>query len=131
MPSPIFAPSRSRAPRASAPATTEETAPCPWMRFGAPSARIVFASFEYTTAPPLKNSLDPPCAVRTVARSPPVQNSATATVCLRRRNREWIAPMRSSSSGSVGGRLFGTQHEADAREHGERGGRQGPRVGGG
>src|SRR4029077_15746928 len=29
--------------------------------------------------------------------------------------------MRSSSSGSVGGRLFGTQHESDAREHGERG----------
>src|SRR5882762_4871311 len=128
MPRPIFASSRSRAPRASAPATTDETAPCPWIRFGATSARMVLASFEYTTAPPLKNSLDPPCAVRTAERSPPVQDSATATVSLRRRSREWIAPMRSSSSGSVGGRLFGTQHESDAREHGERGRGQQQRV---
>src|SRR5207248_7185766 len=131
MPRPIFAPSRARAPRASAPATTDETAPCPWMRLGATSARIVFASFEYTTAPPLKYSLEPPCEVRTAASSPPVHDSAAATVSLRRRSREWIALIRSSSSGSVGGRLFGTQHESDAREQGERGRRQEQRVRGG
>src|SRR5438552_2997946 len=90
------------------------------MRSGGTSARMVFASFEYTTAPPLKYSLEPACAVRTAARSPPVHDSAAATVSLRRRRREWIAPIRSSSSGRVGGRLFGTQHESDAREHGER-----------
>src|SRR2546423_4304171 len=131
MPRPIFAPSRSRAPRASAPATTADTAPWPWMRLGATSARMVFASFEYTTAPPLKYSLEPPCAVRTAASSPPVHDSAVATVSFRRRSREWIALMRCSSSGSVGGRLFGTQHESDARDQGEPGRRQEQRVRGG
>src|SRR2546427_3046136 len=91
------------------------------MRSAATSARMVFASFEYTTAPPLKYSLAPPCAVSTAARSPPVHDSAAATVSLRRRSREWSAPMRSSSSGRVGGRLFGTKHESDARQHGQRG----------
>src|SRR6266571_5065630 len=91
------------------------------MRSGGTSARMVFASFEYTTPPPLKYSLEPACAVRTAARSPPVQDSAAATVSLRRRSRVWIAPMRSSSSGRVGGRLFGTEYESDAREHGKRG----------
>src|SRR5207302_10462541 len=120
MPRPIFAPSRARAPRASAPATTDDTAPCPWMRSGGTSAKIVFASFEYTTAPPLKYSLEPACAVRTAARRPPVQDSAAATVSLRRRSREWIAAMRSSSSGSVGDRLAGTNDESDARKQSER-----------
>src|SRR6266571_1587466 len=98
------------------------------MRSGGTSARMVFASFEYTTPPPLKYSLEPAWAVRTAARSPPVHDSAAATVSLRRRRREWIAPMRSSSSGRVGGRLFGTQHESDAREHGERRRRHEQRV---
>src|SRR5919201_1966115 len=122
MPIPIAAPRRSRAPRASAPATTDETAPWPWMTSGATSARIVFASFEYTTAPPLKNALDPPCAVRTVARRPPVQDSATATVVLRRTSRAWSGFMRSSSSARVGARLAGTEHESDARNDGQRDG---------
>src|SRR3989442_1549633 len=91
------------------------------MRSAATSARMVFASFEYTTAPPLKYSLAPPCAVSTAARSPPVHDSAAATVSLRRRSRVWSASMRSSSSGRVGGRLFGTEHESDARQHGQRG----------
>src|SRR5207237_4754298 len=91
------------------------------MRSGGTSAKMVFASFEYTTAPPLKYSLEPPCAVRTAARRPPVQDSAAATESLRRRSREWSAPMRSSSSGRVGGRLAGTEDESDAREKGQRG----------
>src|SRR5438477_545775 len=98
------------------------------MRSGGTSARMVFASFEYTTAPPLKYSLEPACAVRTAARSPPVHDSAAATVSLRRRSREWSAPMRVSSSGRVGGRLAGTKDESDAREKGERGGRYDERV---
>src|SRR5438094_4446780 len=84
------------------------------MRSAARSAYIVLASFEYTTAPPLKNSLAPPCAVRTAARSPPVHDSATAIVVLRRRRRAWIARMRSSSSASVGGCLGGTEDESEA-----------------
>ena len=53
-PRPIFARSVSRAPRASAPATTDETAPCEWMSWGATPARTVFASSEYTSIPPRK-----------------------------------------------------------------------------
>src|SRR6266540_211457 len=44
MPRPIFAPRRVRAPRASAPATTDDTAPCEWRSCGVTSARISLAS---------------------------------------------------------------------------------------
>src|SRR5690348_7574079 len=111
MPRPIFAPSFVRAPRASAPATTDETAPCEWMSCGGTSARTVFASSEYTSMPPRKYTLEPECSLRIAPSSPPVHDSATATVSFFFRSAAWSARMRSARSAYAGG-LAGTRARA-------------------
>ncbi len=80
MPTPTSAPNRPRAPSARATATSGETAPTRAINDSGTSASATLASFEYTTTPPSTYSDEPARSVSRPAISPPVQDSATATV---------------------------------------------------
>src|SRR5438105_8734116 len=72
------APSRSRAPRAIASATSADTAPCAARSSSGTPSAACFTSFAYATMPPAKTSLAPGIEVRRCATIPPVSDSADA-----------------------------------------------------
>src|ERR1051326_3080837 len=97
MPTPYVVPKRSRMPRASAIATSSETSPCSAISAGATLAKSCFAFAVYTTAPPMKKAEVPATSVRRDASSPPVHDSAVATLAPRSVS---IRPSTASSESS-------------------------------
>ena len=80
------APSRAARPAAIAAAVSAETAPCSRSTSSGTPSAAAFTSFAYETMPPTKTSLEPGTEVSRAATSPPVHDSAVASVRPRSRH---------------------------------------------
>src|SRR5262245_4291609 len=80
---PTEAPSRSRTPAAIAPATSGDTVTRSASRPPCTPRRAAFPSVAYAITPPRKTAEAPGTVVIAAPSSPPVSDSATATVCRR------------------------------------------------